>query len=380
MRINIIQKIKTAPKNPGVYIFYRGPTPLYVGKASNLKNRLQNYLKITDYKTETLHQQANELKLIKLRSNIEALIEESKLIKSLKPQLNILWRDDKNYFYAAITKEKFPRIYITHQPSDAQTYVGPFTEGQSIKAVLRLLRKFFPYCSCQPHFRLCLNTQINNCPGYCCNLNSEATTGQTMAYNKNIQRIKKILDGEDKKFIKKLKDPYELLILEKIWAHKPYLQANSQFNRAECYDNSHFSGKEAVGAMTAWKNVLGKWVADKNLWRKFKIRGRYTEDDPKMMKEIINRRFNHPEWPYPDLIIIDGGIAQLNAVKMISKLSKIISFAKPRQLIYGWGKKPIPVAKLPEDLQKLIKTAIQQTHNFVQRYHREIRQKDFLKL
>ena len=70
MNTQVIQKIKTASKNPGVYIFYQGPIPLYVGKASNLKNRLQNYLKITDWKNEVLHQEAARLKKIKLTSNI----------------------------------------------------------------------------------------------------------------------------------------------------------------------------------------------------------------------------------------------------------------------------------------------------------------------
>src|SRR3989344_4118874 len=96
--------IEKVPKRCGVYIFYHNQIPLYVGKASNLKNRLQSYLKITDFKTEALHRDADRLKLIKLRSNIEALIVESRLIKSLKPKLKILWRDDKSYFYVYFTR------------------------------------------------------------------------------------------------------------------------------------------------------------------------------------------------------------------------------------------------------------------------------------
>src|SRR3989344_5220560 len=99
--------IEKVPKRCGVYIFYHNQIPLYVGKASNLKNRLQSYLKITDFKTESLHKEANKLKLIKLRSNIEALITESKLIKELKPRYNILWKDDKSYFYVFFTKDLF---------------------------------------------------------------------------------------------------------------------------------------------------------------------------------------------------------------------------------------------------------------------------------
>ena len=445
--------IKTAPKDPGVYIFYHNQIPLYVGKDSNLKNRLQSYLKITDFKTEALHREANKLKLIKLRSNIEALITESQMIKTLRPKLNILWKDDKNYFYVAITKEKFPRIYITHQPSNIQhltsNLVGPFTDGQSIKAVLRLLRKFFPYCTCfQPHLRLCLNAQIGNCSGYCCQRDTniqmradDTNNTNIKIYQKNIRKIKNILTGKDKKFIRQLKDPYELLVLEKIWRHKPYLEVNRRVDisfpkppqafelgpplslrsnrrsnaedkvspaldgakrveerdsasrliqniqKVECYDNSHLSGKEAVGAMTAWLKKANVWTADKNSWRKFKIRGHYTEDDPRMMEEVLSRRLNHPEWPYPDLIIIDGGITQFNAAKTALRKSQItnpklqiIAFAKPQKLVYGWEKNPTPINKLPVELQKLIPTAIQHTHNFVQRYHRQVRRGAFLAL
>ncbi|MDP3999579.1 MAG: GIY-YIG nuclease family protein [bacterium] len=447
MNPQVIQKIKTAPRDPGVYIFYQGRTPLYIGKASNLKNRLQNYLKITDWKNEVLHQEADRLKLVKLRSNIEALITESQLIKTLKPKLNTLWKDDKNYFYVAITREKFPRIFITHQPykirnSNIETRnkskiqnpndknvsdfefrasnldcIGPFTDGQSIKAVLRLLRKSFPYCACfQPHLRLCLNAQIGNCLGYCCNQNLKATQAQISKYKNNVRKIKNILAGKDKKFIAKLKDPYELLVLEKIWQHEPYLDKipnyklqnpnklqnqndknvsdfgfrASDFSRIECYDNSHLSGKEAVGAMTAWKKTELGWIADKNSWRKFKIQGQYTEDDPRMMSEMLTRRFNHSEWLYPDLVIIDGGITQFNAAKTALGKSqitnyklqtlKVISFAKPKKLVYGWGKYPLPLNQLPPELQKILELAIAQTHNFVRRYHRRVRQKSFLNL
>jgi excinuclease UvrABC nuclease subunit len=441
--------IKTAPKNPGVYVFYHNQIPLYIGKASNLKNRLQNYLKITDLKTKVLHHEANKLKLVKLHSNIEALIVESRLIKILKPKLNILWKDDKNYFYVTITKERFPKIFLTHQPEKTLSpnpstlnpeHIGPFTDGQSIKAILRLLRKFFPYCSCfQPHFRLCLNAQIGNCPGYCCQIteknNEKLRIKNEKKYQQNIRKIKNILIGKNKKFIRQLKDPYELLVLEKIWQHQPYFEKGKGLRvkglenlkkilhpnphalnpqRIECYDNSHLSGKEAVGAMTSWRlyrpqttltladhaddyfprsprlvREVSEWLPEKPLWRKFKIRGNYTEDDPRMMEEVVSRRLNHPEWPYPELIIIDGGIAQLNAaLRALKKLSpkpstlnpKVISFAKPQKLVYGWQKYPVSLNQLPPEFQKIILLAIDRTHHFVQRYHRQIRKKEFLKM
>jgi len=118
------------------------------------------------------------------------------------------------------------------------------------------------------------------------------------------------------------------------------------------------------------------------MWRKFKIIGHYTEDDPRMIEEMVSRRLNHPEWAYPDLIIIDGGITQLKAANRAlgEKNIKVISFAKPKELVIGLEKEPVSISDLPKDLQNLIGVAINQTHTFAQRYHRQIRQKRFLKV
>ncbi|HEY4500009.1 MAG TPA: GIY-YIG nuclease family protein [Candidatus Paceibacterota bacterium] len=388
MKNTVVTAIKKAPKTPGVYLFYSGSQLLYIGKAANLRARLKNYLKPADYKTKSLDQEATKLKLVILRSNIEALITESKLIKALKPKYNILWQDDKNYFYVAITKDRFPRLFITHQPNDEMDIIGPFTDGNALKAVMRLLRRYFPYCTCVPHLRVCLNAQINNCPGYCCNKNAQPTPSQISAYKKTIRRISNVLSGQDKRFLKTLKDPYELVILDKIFAHQPYLETSknifSDIQRIECYDNSHLSGKEAVGAMTVLsKQDNGTWQPDVNEWRKFKIIGNYTEDDPRMMAEIVSRRLNHPEWRYPDIIIIDGGITQYRAARKSFRTHnikniKLFSFAKPQQLVFGFNPQPTPLSKLPPEWQQLIPKIISQTHNFVIRYHRRTRNRQFL--
>lgn len=105
MNPKIITKIQSSPHKTGVYIFYQNKTPLYIGKASSLKNRLKSYLKINDLKTKVLDQEADNLKYIVCHSPIEALIQESNLIKNLKPKYNVIWQDDKNYFYVAFTKK-----------------------------------------------------------------------------------------------------------------------------------------------------------------------------------------------------------------------------------------------------------------------------------
>ena len=390
-------------------MFLKNKSPFYIGKASSLKSRLNSYLKITDLKSKILNEEATNLKITKLTSPIEALIQESQLIKTLKPRYNVLWQDDKNYFYVAFTGEKFPKIFLTHQPSQAKRktsrvnhddlpfaisnlpqYIGPFTDGASLKIVLRLLRRYFPYCACQKnHLRECLNAQIGNCPGYCCIttlLRDRALVYKNKKeYQKNIKAIKNILSGRNKKFIKKLRTPSEMLAVENIYSHSDFIQnpksqiLNSKF-KIECYDISHFAGKEAVGAMTLFRldrisERQADLVPETKGWRKFKIKNLETRNDPGNIAEILSRRLNHPEWPYPDIILVDGGVAQFNAAKKAidgffrnktrPELS-LLSFAKPEKKIYG------PKNLLPK---RVLEQAIQQTHRFVIKFHKQTREK-----
>ncbi len=401
--VAIKEKIKTAPKAPGIYVFYEKKKILYIGKASSLRNRLKSYLKAGDFKNDRLHENATDLKFIVLRSEIEALIEEAKLIKKYNPPYNVLWRDDKTYFYALFSREKFPRISVVHKnqlPADerkpsASDIIGPFTEGRALRLVLKMLRRYFPYCTCQkPHFRVCLNAQIGNCFGFCCEKDAEPAAGQIKKYRKNIRIIKNFLLGKPLKgFFKDLK-PEEKSALEKILAHREFLE-NFDTEAAsrpqaggylvECYDISHLSGKETVAGMTAWSFSEGKISPRKDYWRKFIIRTAKPSDDPAAMTEAVSRRLNHPEWPYPDLMVIDGGAGQFAAARKAASgypeagKIKIISFAKPDQEIYGLGGKPVQISKADGDLKKIIPRVISDTHDFAVRFHRQRRKKNFLK-
>jgi excinuclease ABC subunit C len=411
MNISIIQKIESAPTTPGVYLFYKNKSPLYIGKASNLRARLRYYLKNDDLKIKTLRQEANNLKLIKLFSPIEALIEESRLIKMIKPRYNVLWRDDKNYSYIAFTKEKFPKVYVTHQPKienwklkignlrPKAEYIGPFTDGASLKITLKTLRRYFPYCTClarhsfgesELHRRQCLNAHIGNCLGACCSRPDDSLSTiddrrLLISYRNNIRNLKNILSGKNKKFLSRLQPSSEMIAVENIMDHSPYLENDNTLKKIECYDVSNFAGKEAVGAMTTLNREL-RWTTNKNDWRKFKIKTSATRDDPRMIAEIFERRLNHPEWPYPDLIVIDGGVTQYNAANKVlnkflnhkSKIRslKLISFAKPNKKIIGLENLSLKYQNFIKQLseERIIEKIINQTHHFVINYHRQKRE------
>lgn len=426
----IANKIKNAAKEPGVYIFYDKRAPIYVGKASNLRSRLRSYLAPGDFnpapfdnslqskrcgvKNARLQESATRLELLPLRSEIEALLKESELIKKFDPPYNVLWRDDKSYFYVVFTKEKCPRIFISHknllnsrfQILDSN-FIGPFTEGRALRLVLRMLRRRFPYCTCpQPHLRTCLNAQIGNCFGFCCRAqrSESAKSGkkgarpnreQVKQYQKNIRTIKNFLLGKPLKTFGKDLKPEEKDALEKILAHREFLEnfdspANTSYLAPatryliEGYDISHLSGREVVSGMTAWSLNGEKLAPRKDFWRKFIIRTAKPADDPAAMRETVHRRLNHPEWPYPNIMIIDGGISQFRAAKQavqeagLDARISVRSFAKPEQLVYGVAEKPIPLDQASRELKKIIPEVIADTHNFAVRFHRARRKKAFL--
>src|SRR3989338_8621812 len=230
--------ISSAPSSSGIYMFKERGKNIYTGKAANLKSRLRSYLKTADPRIQKMVSAANGLEFKVTDSDIEALILESQLIKNLQPRFNIVMRDDKQYFYVVFTPEKFPKIFLTHQPQKFKTqilnsksnsnvlkfkiknlnltnadiqYIGPFTDGTALKATLRYLRRIFPYCTCKnPHNNFCLNYHIGKCPGFCC-LKDSPERSRRIAdkkvltdYKRNIRALKEILHGKRKSLIKDL--------------------------------------------------------------------------------------------------------------------------------------------------------------------------------
>ncbi|MDO8669038.1 MAG: UvrB/UvrC motif-containing protein, partial [Candidatus Buchananbacteria bacterium] len=331
-----------------------------IGKAVNLKNRLANYFKSQlGSRTAKLMELATKIDWQETDSEIEALILESQLIKKHHPPFNVMLRDDKQYFYVGFTNEEFPKIFLTHQIFDTN-FIGPFTDGLALKTALRLLRKIFPYCTCkQKHNNYCLNYHIGKCLGFCCLKNRLGTRnyrlerGQKIIYSNNIKAIREILSGKRTTLIKKFKkemtdfaenEKFDKAIdlrnkiekIEKVFENAQILRnTNLQIRanavddvdvieklkkllklpqlpqRIEGYDISNIQGKFATGAMIVFTNGQ----PDKNQYRKFKIEIADSPNDIAMLKEVLTRRFNHQEWPWPDLIIVDGGKAQLNATR-----------------------------------------------------------------
>ena len=178
LRQNFGSRLTSTPTSPGVYIFKDiAGCVLYVGKSSNLQNRLRYYFRKSpnhEPKIRKMLSRLSEFEYIVVDSDPEALILENTLIKKFKPPFNARLKDDKTYPYIKIDRnESFPQIYVTRKvDDDGSKYFGPFANAGSIRKTLTLLNKLFPYRSCTKPItgtdkRACLEYYINRCAGPC---------------------------------------------------------------------------------------------------------------------------------------------------------------------------------------------------------------------
>lgn len=177
MTFDAQQFLDTAPSNPGVYRMYDLDSKvIYVGKAKNLKKRLQSYFRknLDSSKTQLLMSKVVDVQVTVTHTENEALILENNLIKEFRPRYNILMRDDKSYPYIVISKKAaFPRIsaYRGVRKQD-QRYFGPYPNGYAVKQTIELMQKLFRLRTCTESFfknrsRPCLQYQIKRCSAPC---------------------------------------------------------------------------------------------------------------------------------------------------------------------------------------------------------------------
>lgn len=385
--------IKSLPQKPGVYIYKNNQGKIiYIGKAINLKKRVSQYFQ-TDralgYKTSHLVSEIADINFRTVDSEIEALVLESSLIKQYRPKYNSQLKDDKSYIYISITKDKFPIVKPAFKSTLNQNdiFYGPFPDSRSVKNLLKTIRHIFPYYSKKHDTKKCLFCHIGLCPG---------PNQNPKEYRKTISKIKKILNGNFKKLIKELslemkqastqenfelaktrrdqisslnyvisgwkslnhlyqdiefsEDKFQKAIDELKLILYPYFPKLSKINRIEAYDISNLGSKYFVGSMIVYQG--GK--IDNSQYRQYKINTKITQDDQFMIKEVIYRRLKHSEWPYPDLILIDGGKPQVSAAIEAIKISNQFPFLSSREGNKGWVLPVIGLAKKYETI--VIKT------------------------
>ena len=175
--MDLRDKAASLPQAPGVYLYKDAHgTVLYVGKAKNLRSRVRSYFsddRLGDSKTGTLLGEARDIDYILVDNEKEALALENNLIKQWKPRFNVLLRDDKTYPYLKLTREKYPRVYVTRRlAKDGATYYGPYFPGNLAHRLRHSINRLFQVPSCKVdlsrnHSQPCLQYHIHRCLGPC---------------------------------------------------------------------------------------------------------------------------------------------------------------------------------------------------------------------
>lgn len=198
------EKLLLLPNKPGCYLMKdKNGVIIYVGKAKNLRNRVNSYFKSSHTgKTKVLVSNIVDFEYIITNSELEALLLEINLIKEHNPKYNVLLKDDKSYPYIEITDEKVPRLLIV-RPSKLRKknhkLYGPYPNSTAAKKTIELLNRLYPLRKCKTMGkRECLYYHIGECLGYCCNKIDKQEIDSMVA------EITRFLKGEDKIVLDKI--------------------------------------------------------------------------------------------------------------------------------------------------------------------------------
>jgi excinuclease ABC subunit C len=211
---NLQSKLEHLPDQPGVYLFKdRSGDLLYIGKAAVLSDRVRSYFqKSGDHspKTSLLVSQIADLETMVTRSELEALILESNLVKRHKPRFNVVLRDDKQYPYLRLpVKEDFPRLSIVRRVlKDGALYYGPYTPAGALRETLKVIKKVFPLATCTIDIngtaeRACIEFEIKRCMAPCTGNQSKDE------YHQIVKQVRHFLEGRDRELLDELRAEME---------------------------------------------------------------------------------------------------------------------------------------------------------------------------
>lgn len=412
---------KSLPTLPGVYLFKDAQGEvLYIGKAKSLKNRVSSYFhkQKTDWKIQSLIEDYDDLEFILTKNETEALLLETQLIQEYQPKYNVLLKSGQPFIYILFTKQEIPQVLLVRNKKQKGKYFGPFLHKSQARRVYRYLMEKFKLSFCNKKIENgCLQYHIGICPGSCksnFDINEYlfrielAQDALKKNHNQFLQRIQdKIkqhnenLDFEKAKHLHEYTQNFEI-IFETIRTHfthtkyamdiatatspktyvpefnndiaqqlKEFLQLDGLVHTIDCFDISHFQSRSIVGSCIRFTD--GK--PDKNKFRRFKVRSLTKQNDYAALQEIVARRYRNPE-NIPDLIVIDGGKGQLNAVKQILPNANIISLAKREETIFSDNYPEGIQLSLKTDIGKLFIALRDYTHHFAISYHRLQRSKN----
>ena len=428
------EAIRTFPTGPGLYLMKDADDKvLYVGKAKNLRSRVGSYFQ----PGANLHESRGpwivemvaktaSVDYLQTDSEVDAILQEARLIKDIHPPYNTDLKDAKTFPYLEITtRQDFPGVYITRKVQDSRSRLfGPFTSVSDLRAVIVVLQKIYKFRTCtldirekddkRRFFRPCILYNIRQCSAPCGDRVSRADYRKqindfvTFLRSKRatvLRQLRKQMAeaaaGLDFEAAAECRDRIRLIesldkrgtvaghIQPEVFAADPteamtklqaMLKADQPIRIIEGFDIAHLAGAETVGAMVQF--IDGKPF--KEGYRRFKIKTVTGVDDYACLKEVISRRYKRAmagEELWPDVVLIDGGIGQLHAAEEAffemgaPKLPNLMSIAKKEELLYIHGRDREIRLPANNPVRKLMQTIRDEAHRFAQHYHHILRKK-----
>lgn len=416
------------PNTPGVYIFRNAAGEvIYVGKARSLRKRLSSYFQPSrdtraDPKLRALIHSIEKYETIQVRTESEALILESQLIKQYHPRYNVELRDDKRYLHLCLDPdEPYPRFqYARIRRNDNRLYFGPFPFARVLRETADFLAKRFGLRTCTARLPTaedhahCLEHQIRDC---CCPCVSKVTPEQ---YQERLDQAIAVLRGDIKPIVEELEERMRAYARDLRFEdaaelrdmignlrticqprQRSFVNATTERGAAapgedgvldlqqalgirreprciECFDMSNIGGRFAVGSMVCFRE--GR--PSRSDYRRFRIRDEQATDDTAMMREVLTRRYQRlleKEEALPDLIMVDGGKGQLHtALDVLHEVgmppTPLLGLAKRNEEVFLPGR-PDPILLPRTGLAlKLLQAIRDEAHRFAIGYHRQLRE------
>lgn len=424
--------ISRFPKSPGVYLMKDAKSRvLYVGKAKDLRSRVASYFQdsadlLVTRSPEIARMAAKvvDIDFLECDTEVDALLQENRLIKDIQPPHNERLKDGKTFPYIEITtRDEYPGIYITRSPNPRSKIYGPFTSVNDLRDAVNALQKVFKFRTCEldireaddkkRFFRPCLLYNIKQCTAPCADRISRED------YRKDIDRFKRFMASKQSVVLREMEADMQALAAElkfedaarirdrinaikKLrlgsdapaeWQPESFyvdpavglerlaklLEMETAPRIIEGIDIANLQGEETVGSLVCF--IDGKPF--KNSYRRFRIKSVEGIDDYASIREVVRRRYRRAaegEELYPDIILIDGGLGQLHAaMEAVSenfvKPPMIISLAKREEEIYSQAKqRPIRLQRNDAGL-RLLQQVRDEAHRFAQHYHHILRSK-----
>jgi excinuclease ABC subunit C len=415
------------PNRPGVYIFRNATGQvIYVGKARSLRKRLATYFQPSrnlqaDAKLRALIHSITAYETIEVASEAEALLLESRLIKQYDPRYNVELRDDKRFLHVCVDPtEPFPRLTLVRiRKDDKRLYFGPIPRAGVLRQTVDFLSRRFGRRTCMVREpgsevrRHCLDHVIRDCLGPCTGLVAPK------AYAEHLEGALDVLRGNCRPVVTELRARMVKAALARRFEQAAELRdvienlesvcaPTRRFARAtiedrerrgdeavtalqealqlpcaplliECFDLSNIGGHLAVGSMVCFRD--GRPATGD--YRRFRIRSPDATDDTAMMREVVARRYSRlvrEERPLPDLIVVDGGIGQLQAAgQALAQVGAgpvaLIGLAKRREEVFMSGRPEALLLPAHHLGLRLLQALRDEAHRFANSYHRSLRQR-----